>query len=342
MTVTDARLKTVAAAQSDVSHASASPPSATVAVCTRDRPDLLASALAALQSALSAQTQILVVDSGSRSAETARVAFNAGVDYVRSDVPGLSIARNLALASSVGDVVVFTDDDCIVVPGFLDPLLAPFASPAVAATTGTLRDAGATDTAPVSAPPQTLRRTQDGLDAGHGALMAFRRATLLTLGGFDPLLGAGRRFGGAEDMDAICRVLHAGYEVVRVPDAVVTHVYTRSDEDYLRLNDSYGLGIGAMCAKWLRTHRTAGLVLTGLVVRRGLTRYVRRFGSARTRRGQGRYLRAIVRGLAQARRIPLDGEVFADLVPPAAVTAVVGPSHIDISSHANATERATT
>ncbi|MCR2763291.1 glycosyltransferase [Microbacterium sp. zg.B48] len=335
MTVTDACLETGAEARGDVSHAPAAPATATVAVCTRDRPDLLTAALTALQAALPTDTRILVVDSGSRSPDTSRVARSANVDYVRSDVPGLSIARNLALASSLSDCVVFTDDDCIVEPGFLAPLLAPFASAAVGATTGTLRDATAGGRAPVGVPPQTLRRTRDGLDAGHGALMAFRRETLQGLGGFDPLLGAGRRFGGAEDMDALCRVLHAGFEVVRVPDAVVTHVYTRSDEDYLRLNDSYGLGIGAMCAKWLRTHRTAGATLTGLVLRRGLSRYVRRFGSARTRRGQSRYLRAVARGLIEARRIPLQGRVFADLTPPQSV-----PAAQDASDGAT-TERAT-
>ena len=152
---------------------------------------------------------LLVVDSGSTSSATRDAAINAGVRYVRSDIPGLSIARNAGLAATDRELVVFTDDDCAVTSGFLAPLIAPFAMPSVAAATGTLRDIGDTS-APSAAPVEILRRTNQGLDAGHGALMAFRRSALLASGAFDPLLGAGRHFGGAEDMDAFCRLLHAG------------------------------------------------------------------------------------------------------------------------------------
>jgi hypothetical protein len=166
-----------------------------------------------------------------------------------------------------------------------------------------------------------------GLDAGHGALMAFRRSTLLSLGGFDPLLGAGRHFGGAEDMDAFCRVLHAGLLVARVPSSVVTHVNTRTDDDYVALNANYGRGIGAMCAKWMRLSRPDGWALTARVVRRGIVRLARRAKTRRGRRGQTAFLSGLVVGYREARRVPLAGAVFVDATPPAAViTAGIGSS----------------
>ncbi|MET0830112.1 MAG: glycosyltransferase [Microbacterium sp.] len=291
----------------------------TVVICTRDRAEMLSAALDALHAALPPGVEILVVDSGSTSHATRDAAAMAGVRYVRSDIPGLSIARNAGLAATDREFVVFTDDDCAVTPGFLAPLIAPFDAPSVAAATGTLRDIGDTS-APSAAPVEILRRTTQGLDAGHGALMAFRRSALLAAGAFDPLLGAGRHFGGAEDMDAFCRLLHAGHEVARVPASVVTHVYTRSDDDYVSLNENYGRGIGAMCARWLRTDRRAGLALTALVARRGVVRYVRRLRSARARHGQQAYLGAVVRGLREARRLPLRDGLFVDTTPPAPVS----------------------
>lgn len=298
-----------------------------VVLCTRDRPALLADALAALRMALPGEAEVIVVDSGSTTPETAQVAAAAGVRYVRSDIPGLSIARNLGLHSSTREIVVFTDDDCLVEPGFLPALVAPFESPSVGAATGALRDASdEREIAP--GPIAVLHDVTQGLDAGHGALMAFRRSVILDLGGFDPVLGAGRRFGGAEDMDAVCRVLRAGFTVVRVPRAIVRHVFTRADDDYLRLNTNYGLGMGAMCAKWLREAGADGRRLAALVARRGLSRYARRLRPARARRGQGAYLRGLVRGYAEGRRLQLGGLVFIDAEPPAAVPpAIAGVPH---------------
>lgn len=290
-------------------------PAAAVVVCTRDRSDMLSNALARLAESVTDDVEIVVVDSGSRTDATRLVAEAARVRYVRSDVPGLSIARNIGLRSTQREVVVFTDDDAVVEPGFLAPLRAAFACSRVAAAAGRLRDADGSTGGHLS-DPETLRAVTDGLDVGHGALMAFRRETILAAGGFDPLLGAGRRWGGAEDMDAFCRLLFLGHEIARVPAAVVTHVNTRDDRDYIALNENYGRGIGAMCAKWMRVSRREGVRLAAVVVRRGIVRYVRRFGARRSRRGQQAYLRSVLRGYREGRRVPVERMVFRDDRPP--------------------------
>lgn len=297
-----------------------------VVVCTRDRPSMLEGALDALVHALPDAAEVIVVDSGSISPQTAHVAQRFGVRYVRSDVPGLSIARNLGLHSSTRDIVIFTDDDCLVAADFLLPLIQPFSSPLVGAATGHLRDIADTTELSPSRSVQTLTAVLDGLDAGHGALMAFRRSVITELGGFDPILGAGRHFGGAEDMDALCRILDAKLQVIRVPDSVVQHVFTRDDEDFLRLNRNYGLGMGAMCSKWWRTSRAEGRRLAARVARRAIARYFRRIRASRSRRGQAAYLTGLLAGVRESRRIPVNGLVFVDENPPAAVTLSPSPT----------------
>ena len=74
------------------------PEDVTLAICTRERPEMLASALASFTAVTPPGVQILVVDSASTTPATWEVADAAGVDYVRSDIKGLSIARNLFLA----------------------------------------------------------------------------------------------------------------------------------------------------------------------------------------------------------------------------------------------------
>ncbi|QAY74687.1 glycosyltransferase family 2 protein [Agromyces protaetiae] len=285
----------------------------TIAVCTRNRPELLRSALAAIREH-SGSVELLVVDSASTTDETRAVAREADARYVRAERPGLSIARNIALREASGGLIVFTDDDCRTEPGYLAPLVAAFDDDTVHAATGRLHDTH--DPLPAPAPPILLTDVLDGLDAGHGALMAFRTDAFASLGGFDPVLGAGRRFGGAEDLDALCRVLASGGLVAKVGASIVTHVYTRDDADYVVLNENYGRGIGAMIAKWLRENPAAGRALRRRVVRRALRRLARRVTDARYRRGQAAYLRGILTGYREARGLPLDGPVFRDEHPP--------------------------
>lgn|GEM_PF-1367541 len=287
-----------------------------VILCTRDRAEMLDRALGALCAALADSAEIIVVDSGSTTIDTARTAERHSVRYVRSDIPGLSIARNLGLETSEREIVVFTDDDCLVAEGFLDPLIEPFSSPAVGATTGHLRDISDTSERDPNPPTAILTDVLDGLDAGHGALMAFRRSVITDLGGFDPVLGAGRHFGGAEDTDALCRVLDAGLHIARVQAAEVQHVFTRDDADYRRLARAYGLGTGAMCSKWRRSSRTNGRRLTVRIARRAASRYARRMRTTRSRRGQAAYIGGLVKGMREARHVPVTGTVFTDVQPP--------------------------
>ncbi|MBN9202582.1 MAG: hypothetical protein ABS61_01675 [Microbacterium sp. SCN 70-18] len=296
------------------------PATAAVVICSRDRPEMLERALAALQRGVSDDAEIIVVDSASRAPRTRAVAERAGVRYFRSDVPGLSIARNIGLRATEREVVVYTDDDCEVAPDFLEQIVAPFSDPSIHAATGRLRDAHSEPPTLIAEETTVLRRILDGLDAGHGALMAVRRSSAVATGGFDPILGAGRRFGGAEDMDMLCRLIRSGGTVARVPGSVVTHVFTREDDDYVRLNTNYGLGLGAMCAKWRRMDAAAGRSLSIRVARRGISRLVRRSRDTRTRTGQLAFLRGLVRGFSEARRIPLDGQNFRDERPPAPVS----------------------
>lgn len=287
-------------------------------LCTRDRPEFLAGALDALQRVLPETVEVIVVDSGSVTDATRRVADRDGIRYVRSDIPGLSIARNAGLAATTREIVVFTDDDCELQPDAIERLTAPFAASTVGAVAGRLRDHS--DTSDAEPPPaRVLSDTRDGLAAGHGALMAFRTALLRQLGGFDPVLGAGRDFGGAEDLDAFCRVLHSGSTVVQAPDAVVRHLFTRSDDDYIRLNSAYGRGIGAMARKWVAATGGEGRALTRLALRRAAVRLARRLGDSRARHGQWAYLRGFQDGYRRAGHLSVDGLVFRDQNPPAAV-----------------------
>jgi glycosyltransferase involved in cell wall biosynthesis len=287
----------------------------TVVLCSRNRPELLERALARINQVTPADTRVLVVDSASSTPRTRDVALAAGVDVVRSDVPGLSIARNLGLATADRPYVVYTDDDCEPVEGWIEHVVAPFDDEAVGAVTGLLLDQSRIGL-PHSEDQVRFTSIRRGLDAGHGALMAFRREMLVRLGGFDDLLGAGRRFAGSEDLDMFCRVLATGSAIVHEPRSVVHHMNTREDDEYAELLHGYGLGLGGLLTKWVRLAPATGLGLSVLAYGRTGVRLTQRLGSRRGRRGQLAMLRGMVAGMAISSRFAMTGSRFVDEHPP--------------------------
>ena len=211
----------------------------TVALCTRDRAPVLAQALDDLRAELASApgVEVLVVDNGSTDATPAVVAGRAGWPALRSVVeptPGLSHARNRALAESAADWVVFLDDDAFVRPGWRDALLEATARPGVALVGGPIepRFGG-----PVPAwfDPAMSRRTfgAEGPlpDAAarlgfSGGNLAVRRDALEVVGGFDPALGmAAGALGLGEETEMAGRLFDRfGNATWHAPGMAVEHL----------------------------------------------------------------------------------------------------------------------
>jgi len=103
----------------------------TVAVCTRDRPDYLRECLAGLRRQ-DQPVPVLIIDSAS-SPDTAAVlralaADHPGARLIRVDQPGLSAARNAALAAVPEGYVAFVDDDAVPSPAYLAAITAAIAT----------------------------------------------------------------------------------------------------------------------------------------------------------------------------------------------------------------------
>lgn len=221
----------------------AGPVPASVIVCTRDRAEGLARCLQSLQAMHRPAAEIIVVDNASRDDATRRAAEAAGVRYVREERPGLDWARNAGLAAATQDLVAYTDDDVRVDAGWLEHLVAPFANPRVALTTGLVLPASLETEAErlfefayggmgkgfthAMLDPATCR--PDQLVAVHhlglGASMAYRTALLRDLGGFDTALDVGTPSHGAGDLDMFHRVLSSGACAHYTPEAIAWHAH---------------------------------------------------------------------------------------------------------------------
>lgn len=283
-----------------------------IVVCTRNRPEMLRSALEAIFASDIGDAEICVVDSASDGAETANVTRDFDVVYTRTEVKGLSIARNAGLLASRRALVLFTDDDCLPTREWVRRVLPHFRDPLVGAVTGRIVDRPISEAEIALTPSVTLSSAIRGIDAGIGAVMAFRRERVLRLGGFDEMLGAGRYFAGAEDLDMFCRVLRSGATIVHDHSCVVRHAHVREGEDYVTLHRGYGLGLGGLISKWLRISPIAGAVIAAVLIKRSLFRVLSRRSQRTVRRSQAAMLMGLLRGALVASRFRVVGEVLVE------------------------------
>lgn len=101
----------------------------TVVICTRDRPQLLATALDAVLALDYPDFDVVVVDNASATSETRdHVQGHADprVRLVCEPNPGVARARNTGLRAATGDIVAFVDDDAVVDRYWLTALMAGF------------------------------------------------------------------------------------------------------------------------------------------------------------------------------------------------------------------------
>jgi GT2 family glycosyltransferase len=254
-----------------------------VVVCTRDRPEGLATCLASIQASTHPHVEIVVVDNAPSSGATAEVVARLGardkrVRYVVEPRPGLSRARNRGVREARGEIVAFTDDDATVEPSWVDGIVRGFRRDAsVGCVTGPVPAADLTGEAQQQFERRVSWSASDGAvlfdlqhppdgaplfpyaagQFGTGANMALRRAALEDTGPFDEALGAGSRARGGEDLDMFVRVLRSGWAIAHEPSAVVWHAHRADPGDLRDQLRGYGVGLTAYLTKHLTSPRAA-------------------------------------------------------------------------------------
>jgi GT2 family glycosyltransferase len=229
-------------------HRQDASPGVAVVLATRDRPQLLEGALAALLAALRPQDELLVVDSASSDDRTRALCERLGVRVVRAAEPGTSLARNTGARAVSAELIAFTDDDCLPQPGWTAALAAAFVDRTVGVVTGRVL-ADRKVPAPLSL-QQSVQPRYVTEPVGHGANCCVRRAALEAVGGFDERLGPGAPGGAAEDADLFRRVMAAGWQGYYEPAAVVVHRQWRTRRASIARSFTYGRGQAAAGASF--------------------------------------------------------------------------------------------
>lgn len=181
--------------------------------------------------------EIIVVDDGSTD-DTARIAQQYPIAYVRQPNRGPAAARNTGAGLAEGDVIAFTDADCVPRPDWIEQLLACLGKDA----------AGVGGTYDIANPHSLLARlVHEEIRVRHAQLgatvdflgsfnVAYRMEAFQATGGFDEHF----RMASAEDNDLAYRLRDAGYTLRFTRNAVVAHHHPARLTSYLRTQMWHG------------------------------------------------------------------------------------------------------
>jgi GT2 family glycosyltransferase len=199
------------------------PPAVSVVVATYGRRHLLQRLVTALEAQrVDGGHEAVIVDDGSADdtpGELRRLAAHARIPLepiVLDRNRGPAAARNVGWRAARGNLVVFTDDDCVPQPGWLAAIAGAVSAGADLVQGRTLPDpAQAAGRGPFS---RSMEVTfEDGLYQTCNA--AYRRSLLEQLGGFDERF----RFPYGEDVDLGWRARETGASTVFCAEALVLH-----------------------------------------------------------------------------------------------------------------------
>jgi glycosyltransferase involved in cell wall biosynthesis len=231
-------------------------------VCTKDRSKSLIKCLDSLNLAILnfgvGLAEVVIVDNNSTDDTKIVVRDWASgqpfpVVYVLEKRPGLSAARNAGVSAATGEIIAFTDDDCILSKQYLLDLDRHYTGEIELVIRGGRVELGDPSDLPITikTDDQAAYWMEPAHPAGfiHGANFTLRREVFDLLGPFDEELGAGTLFPG-EDLDYLIRAATAGVRIHYVPDMVVHHFHGRKEySQAARLFKQYMKANGALYIK---------------------------------------------------------------------------------------------
>lgn len=239
-------------------------PAIAIVICTLNRCTTLRRAVDAMRAIETSHNwELVIVNNGSTDETPDYLAIIRGERFghcrvlaVTESKRGLAASRNRGWRSASASLVAFTDDDCYVAKDYVDAIFSVFEeNPAIGCAAGRILLFDPSDHPTTVSESETRRdllpRTYIAAGTVHGANMAFRRAALETIGGFDERLGAGTPF-PSEDVDAFAAAIWSGMRGVYDPRPLVLHHHGRKTGPAVaRLQDSYHAGRGAYFFKYV-------------------------------------------------------------------------------------------
>jgi len=205
-----------------------------IIISTRNRHNDILNCLNSILANNYKEFEIIVIDQGDTD-KTERIIKkinNPLIKYWRHGVKGLSKGRNFGIKSSSGEIIAFTDDDCLVDKNWLRDILFSFhKNKNIVGVFGKVLPYRQYLNKSKICPCIFLNNKKRIIDdpdlhwenIGFGNNMAFKRKIFNNLGGFSEWLGLGSIGNSAEDAEFALRALSKNYKILYNPKIKVWH-----------------------------------------------------------------------------------------------------------------------
>lgn len=198
--------------------------------------------------------EIIVVD-GNSTDKTREIVSKYPVKLLTEEHPGLNGARNTGLRHSSGEIIAFTDFDCVIPKNWANKIVENLQNANVGCVGGNVlgyyKDFLSRYADESFMPAMRIFKRREELDSvkpplGYpaGCNMAFKRKVIEKAGTFDEDI----RYGFDEDefVERICKV---GYKMALDPEVLVMHKHRATMQGLLKQNFAYGRGLGNVLKK---------------------------------------------------------------------------------------------
>jgi len=170
--------------------------------------------------------EIIVVDDGSTDDTKSIIEEGGGrfpIRYCHQENKGPAAARNRGAGMALGDMILFTDADCVPSETWIQEIISPFHNPEIVAVKGAYKTNQRSLWARFAQVEFNERYhkllKQEYIDMIDTYSAGFKKEVFLSMGGFDPSFP----FPNNEDTDLSYRMSLEGYKMVFNPDAIVWH-----------------------------------------------------------------------------------------------------------------------
>ena len=225
-------------------------PMVSVVICAYNAERTMLPCLESLRRLKYPNYEIVIVDDGSRD-RTAEIAMEfPEFRLIRQPNKGLSVARNVGLYAARGDIIAYTDSDCVVDPDWLTLMVRTMVEGGFDGCGGpnyAPHEEGRVEGCVAAAPgaPCHVLVADDRAEHLAGCNMVFTKAALLTVGGFDAQFTS-----AGDDVDICWRILDAGFTLGYCPAAFVWHFRRNTVKAYYGQQRGYGRAEAALYLKY--------------------------------------------------------------------------------------------
>ena len=215
-------------------------PKVSVIVCSYNGGQTLEACLRSLKKLNYPDYEVVLVDDGSKDNTREIVSHHPWVKTIHQPNMGLSVARNVGAAHASGEILAYTDSDCMADPDWLYYLVGTLLSGDYAGVGGPNISPPAQNwhqacVAAAPGGPSHVLLTDVVAEHIPGCNMAFHRWAFDKVGGFDPEY---RKAG--DDVDFCWRLQQEGQVIAFSPSAIVWHYRRFTLKAFRKQQEGYG------------------------------------------------------------------------------------------------------